>query len=51
MAVRSTIDLQKKFRVPLRGQSPKRITVARHQGPNLLGRLRKVQQRFIHRSL
>jgi hypothetical protein len=38
------IDLQKKFRVPLRGQSPERITVARHQGHNLLWRLRKANR-------
>jgi len=31
-----SLDLQKKFRGPLRGQSPERITVARHQGHNLL---------------
>ena len=37
-----TIDLQKKFRVPLRGQSPERITVARHQGLDLVWRLGKV---------
>ena len=46
-----TIDLQKKFRVPLHGQSPERITVARHQGHDLVWRLGKVQQRFVHLGL
>lgn len=46
-----TIDLQKKFRVPLRSQRTQRITVARHQGHDLVWRLGKVQQRFIRRGL
>lgn len=45
------IDLQKKFRVPLRGQGTERRTIVRHQSPDLLRCLSKVQQRFIHFSL
>ena len=46
-----TIDLQKKFRVPLRGQRTERLTVARHQSHDLVGHLSKVQQRFVHLCL
>jgi hypothetical protein len=46
-----TIDLQKKFRVPLRSQSPERITVARHQGHDLMWCVGKVEQRFVHLGL
>lgn len=45
------IDLQKKSRVPLRGQRTERLTVARHQGHDLVGRLSKVQQCFVHLCL
>jgi hypothetical protein len=33
------LDLQKKFRVPLRGQGSERLTVARHQGHDLVRRV------------
>ena len=46
-----TIDLQKKFRVALCGESTERITVARHQGHDLMGRLSKVQQGFVSLAL
>ena len=46
-----SIALQKKFRVPLRGQSTERVTVACHHGHDLVWRLGKVQQRFIHLCL
>ena len=46
-----TIDLQKKFRVPLRGQRTERLTVARHQSHDLVGHLSKVQQCFVHLCL
>lgn len=45
------IDLQKKFRVPLRGQRTERLTVARHQSHDLVGHLSKVQQCFVHLCL
>ena len=46
-----TIDLQKKFRVPLRGERTERLTVARHQSHDLVGHLSKVQQCFVHLCL
>ena len=43
--------ISEKFRVPLRGERPERLTVARHQSHDLVGHLSKVQQCFVHLCL